>query len=532
VHDASLPKKRDLAAGMTTSETRQRAGRSFTGQMFSFGIAHLIIRLRSLITLPILTRLVGAEGYGLLALLTTLVTLAQMVIVPGVGTALKVFIPGSPPEQRRRDFWGIFQVTLILGAIAVALLAALYPFFQRTLLPSEMTIELYIAGIVIIPASTLQLVLFAQIMNNKEGRAYSRIAIITSIIEVLLLLAGAYSFGVVGVLYAMAVAKLVLCAMMLRVIRANDAFAWLKTSYLPEIRKYYTYGFTIFVAGLGAWVVASSDRFVIGKYLGAGELGTYQVAYGLCSYLNELAMPVFAPLMPFIAELINSGSTDEARHYLRQSQRLLLFVFVPAVVLLSFTVRDVLAMLTTEEFLLGASIVPFVATGIALFHVGGIYNYNLIAHKRGHVLIYSTFCGAVVNLVLNLLLIPVYGLMAAAVSTLLAYVTIVLMDRHFSRQSLIIGLERIFWLKLAATTIGMSVPLLFLQSATKNAMPVIRFAVMVLTGGSTYLALGLWLRVITPEELKRLYMAGKMALVPSRSRQTVAGAIEKQCDHR
>lgn len=49
---------------MQNQENVEVIRRSFAGQVVSFGAVQIIIRLKGLITLPVLTRLIGAEGYG------------------------------------------------------------------------------------------------------------------------------------------------------------------------------------------------------------------------------------------------------------------------------------------------------------------------------------------------------------------------------------------------------------------------------------------------------------------------------------
>jgi O-antigen/teichoic acid export membrane protein len=472
--------------------------------------------LRGLMTLSILSHRIGAEGYGSLASVLALSGLAYTFVLVGANTALTVFIPGSPPEQRQRDFWGVVQLTLTTAIMTVFLLIAFYPLIQKMLLTSNITKALYVAGIMLIPVNALQVMLYAQIVNMQQGKVYSKITAITSIVRILLLTAGAYWFGVIGVLCAMITAQLLLCTWLIRIIRAEDEFVLLSLSYLPKLKKYYTYGLTMFIVGLGAWLVDSSDRFIIGRYLGAEELGVYQVAYNLPAQLNQLGGPLFATLMPFVVMSINSGDNDKAQHHLRQSYKVLLLVFVPAVLLLSLNSYDVLTLLTTPEFVRGATIVPFVAISVALWQIVGVYRYNLHAHKRGHLLLISGSCAVVMNVGLNLLFVPRYGLMAAAVSTLVAYIMIFLLDRHFSRRSLEIKLDRPFLLKLTVAALGMAGAMLFVQTITIGLAPAIRFMTAVLSGGGTYLALVYFLRVFTRQEQMHFLIAAKAAFLPAK----------------
>jgi O-antigen/teichoic acid export membrane protein len=100
--------------------------------------------------------------------------------------------------------------------------------------------------------------------------------------------------------------------------------------------------------------------------------------------------------------------------------------------------RDVLTVLTTADFLPGVILIPWIALGILFAQLVGIYNYNLHAHSKGGMLIISLVIGASVNILLNIVFVPLYGYVAAAISTLVAYLVIFFINRAFSSQYLAI----------------------------------------------------------------------------------------------
>jgi O-antigen/teichoic acid export membrane protein len=499
------------------SEAQARPPKSFGSQILSFGVVQLILRLRGLITLPILSRLIGTAGYGLLSPLTALAAIVPSFILLGAPTALTVFIPGKPREQKRRDFWAIAQLAVVSGLIVFTALLALFPYIQQALLSVSVTFSLFVAAMAVIPFSALQMTLYAQTVNNQQGRAYSKIAAVTSAFDLFLLVAGAYWFGVIGVLYATLISQAILCGFMIWMINTEDKFMPLSLQALPDLKKYYAYGLVIFVAGFGSWAIDSSDRFIIGKFLTTDTLGVYQVAYNLCTQLNQLAAPLFAPLMPFVVAAINENDPDRARYYLEKSLKLLLFIYVPAVILFSVNAADLIAVLATPDFIGGAVIVPYVAAGIAVSQLVGVYTYTLHAHKRGYLLVFSLGVAALINVVLNLIFVPVYGIVAAAVSTLIAYAFHFGACWYFSRQSLKIGLDAVFSLKLtgiSAITILISV---LVKLGAPESIPALRFAVSALAGGCAYLFMTYLFRLFSPAELAPVFENVKR-FIPDRSK--------------
>jgi O-antigen/teichoic acid export membrane protein len=483
--------------------------RSFAGQVVSYGLVQFIIRLQGLITLPILTRLIGSEGYGNLAPLGALASIGQILITLGAPNSIKIFIPGLPKNQRSKEFWAVFQTNLIAGTVFSLALLALFPLIKTTLLAPNTSPALYFAGVIAIPLSALQAVLYAQIVNNHEGRAYSGIVAIVASTQLIVVTVGAIWFRETGVLYATAIAQMLQLLLMVKQVLKEDPFVLLTRELIPVIKRYYTYGLTLVVAGLSSWIIASSDRFFLVHFSGVRVAGIYDVVYSLSSQLNQLGAPIFAALMPYVAASINLDKPQEARKYFDQSNKILLFVFMPAVILYSITGRDLLRIIATAEFAQAFQIVPYLALAIALWQLVGVYNYNLHAHQRGQVLLISMGVAAAVNVGLNVIFIPQYGMMAAALSTLAAYAVIFVLNGYFSNQSLRIPYDLPYFFRLCIASAGMSLIIYALQIVLADRQPLFRFLSSVSLGGIAYLGLVILLGALSRDEWGKLLDVGR-----------------------
>lgn len=503
---------------MQSSEQSNSLRKSFAGQVVSFGLAQLVIRLRGLIVLPILTRLIGTEGYGNLAPLGALGAITQTLIILGAANSLKIFIPNLPKERRSEEFWGVFQITLITGTTAVLLLAALFPLLRDSILSENTDFTLYLGALLAIPVSALQTILYAQVVNNSEGLPYARTVLISSLLETILLIVGALGFREVGVIYATALSQLVLTILVARLILRTNPFVWLRREMLQPIKKYYVYGLTLVVGGLASSVVASSDRFFLVRLASAEEAGAYDVIYNFSSQLNYLAAPIFSALMPFVAASVGRGETKRARSYLSQANKMVISIFVPAILLYSATSRDLFLVMTTPEFAAATSIVPIIALAVAFIQFVGVYNYNIHAHQRGQWIVFSVVVAAILNLSLNAIFIPRYGMLAAAWSTLAAYVLAFLLNRHFSNQSLKVGYDWIFVGKVVLSSLLMFGGAKLVITAMPLQSSLLRFLAASGVGGVVYL-LSIWiLRAYTEKErdylknvLRSIFVPGKKA---------------------
>lgn len=168
------------------------------------------------------------------------------------------------------------------------------------------------------------------------------------------------------------------------------------------------------------WITSVSDRYMITAFLGAGANGIYTVAYKLPTMLTLLAS-VFLEAWQFSA-VSESGKNDKAyiRFYSQiwNSFSAVMTLAGSAVILCS---RIGVRLLSDEEYYAAWRYVPFLsaATVAASFvtFMGSVY---MTAGKSGKSFL-TAMAGAVINILLNFMLIPVLGAQGAAIATFASY---------------------------------------------------------------------------------------------------------------
>lgn len=439
----------------------------------------------------------------MIAVMVSLSALAKVWVNLGLDTAIKVLIPGLPDKQRAREFWGLAQSAVLIAIFAYVLMAILYPFFREGLIPPEITYDFFLVGLMLFPLNVLFNLLQAQLTTHRNAQAISRVMIRSSLLEIALYILGAFWIGVTGVLFAMVIALAVRNLWLINGVLRKDKFSFFKPQMLPELKKFYFYGATLFFVGLAGWVVDSSDRLIISYYWDTSVLGVYDTVYSISNRVNGI-VPIFAALLPFVSEALANNDQSGAQRYFLQTFKILLAFYFPVAIIMSITGRDILQLLTTSEFLSGAIYFPFVLTGILFSQVGGIYRYNLHAHKKSYLILVPVAAAGILNLGLNLLLIPSYGAIAAAASTTVAYIIIFFMDGYFSSKSLSLPLPYAFIVRILAAATITGVVVLLVHSSLAGAPLIARLVIAAITGGVVYSGAVYFFRAFSDNELQSI----------------------------
>ena len=197
--------------------------------------------------------------------------------------------------------------------------------------------------------------------------------------------------------------------------------------------------------GLMVAIYAQTDKIMLKHMLNEAEVGFYATATALCSMWTFVLSAIIDSLTPAIMQ---SHENDKEK-YERYNKLLYCIVFyLSAVVSLAFVVGGKLAItILYGEAYLPAVAPLMVATWYTAFsYLGVARNSWVVCEKKQKYLKYIYVSSALVNVVLNLLLIPIWGTIGAAVASLVAQVVTVMVVPFFikdMRKNSIMMLEAI-----------------------------------------------------------------------------------------
>jgi O-antigen/teichoic acid export membrane protein len=180
------------------------------------------------------------------------------------------------------------------------------------------------------------------------------------------------------------------------------------------------FGIPVVVSTAGYLVLSVSDRFLLSRLASLSQAASYTVAYSLGTLLNVLVIMPFMLAWPAAMFSIARG-TDAQRTFqvlFRWFGPFLLlatFAFSPAAIL-------ILLLLFPPSYHSAAPIIPLVAASLMFYGVSIIFGVGPGVRRKNWYTTGLTMLAAAVNLGANLILIPAYGSIGAAISTLVAYV--------------------------------------------------------------------------------------------------------------
>nr|WP_217936468.1 polysaccharide biosynthesis C-terminal domain-containing protein [Enterocloster clostridioformis] len=186
------------------------------------------------------------------------------------------------------------------------------------------------------------------------------------------------------------------------------------------IRKMLRYSIPLIPTTIFWWITSVSDRYMVTGFLGADANGLYAVAYKIPTILTLLSS-IFLEAWQFSAISEAEGSRKaHIRFYSQIWSSFQAVMFLAGSVVIALSHLEI-RLLTTEEYYTAWQYVPVLAVAMIFAAFASFTGSIYVVEKKSSLSFWTAMAGAVVNLLLNLLLIPTVGIQGAAIATLASY---------------------------------------------------------------------------------------------------------------
>jgi O-antigen/teichoic acid export membrane protein len=190
-----------------------------------------------------------------------------------------------------------------------------------------------------------------------------------------------------------------------------------KTKSISMKKELFSYSWPLMFAGIMGFVFGWIDTIMVGYFLTAEDVGIYRASLSTAAILTILAGSFGSMFFPVITELYSRKEMEELKNTTIATTKWILIIGLPLVLLLIFFSKQVLYLLYGPRYIQGAFALSILGFGYLITSVFSPTNQLLQATGRTRLVMFNTGIGAVLNVILNFLLIPVYGINGAAIAT-------------------------------------------------------------------------------------------------------------------
>src|SRR5215217_1964859 len=468
-----------------------------------YGVGDFIFKFVSFAVFPIYANLFSVEQFGVLALVFTSASLVGLVLNLGLNNAVqRYYFEPNILEERRPVLvsTGLMVLLLWSSLVTALLLFGLHPF--RDALDQRYDIEwlfLVLALSANLPSVVITYCLDVLRLHFSPWK-YSLLAALRSLPAVAfgLFLIIALNQGLLGIFAGQVLAFTLAMPLGLWLIRRE--LRWQFDFGLA--REIALYGYPFVFIGLAYWVYSSMDRWMLGELSNNTNVGLFSIAYSFAGVIIFVTLAFAQAWSPFAFKMY-----AEDPDYRIKISRLFSYWFFALThngLVISLFGYELLRVLTPETYWPAATTLSVLAMGLVLMGTTQFTALGISLARRTTLLSAASWIAAIVNFLLNLILIPELGALGSGVATFAAYMTLTGLYLYWAQKlhSLPLEAKKL----LFSLLIVVSAPLFsgFLNSL---AWDVWFIAIKILTLGLV-LFFGFAARIIELSDIKRLSPRG------------------------
>lgn len=426
-------------------------GRRLVRDVGIYGIGDFLVKASAVLTLPIYTRLFPPDEFGAYSLILTGVGLISAILILGGDSAYaRFFFAESEGVDRRvlTTTWLGF-LAIWAGALSAALFLARGELARLSFGSPDLgvAIGLAVAGA---PISLMNNMLGQVLRNRFQSGLFISLNLLSTLLTIGLSVYAVIvlRLGITGMLLGTLAGALLVLPIRFYVVR--EMFAPVFSAAL--LGRILRYSVPLVPASLAYWVFISSDRFMLGKLSTLDELGLYTVAVtvaGVMSFVNGAIGQAWS----VHAVRIYEERRGDAPELFGRMLTYLTAGFGLLCVGLSAFAGEAIALLSAPAFAAAAAAVGPLALGMVAMASTQVTALGMTLRNRTVFVLAGSWIAALINLGLNVLLIPKWGMLGASWSTAIAYWCLTLSYLGFSQRLLPLRLA----LPALLSTVGLTV---------------------------------------------------------------------------
>ena len=399
-------------------------------------IMNVILKMSSfifpLITFPYISRVLGPIGNGKISFATSIIYYFTIFATLGIPTyGVKICAQYRDDKEKLTK---TVKELLIIESIAMIISYIMF-FFAMCLIPKlQEEKELLIINSFTIFLTVFGVEWFYQAIEQYDYITFRNLAFkIISICLMFLLVHKTEDYILYGCISVLGTVG----SNILNILRLNKIID-LKSKHKLEITRHISPILTLFMLSASTMIYTSLDTVMLGFIKDNQQVGYYNAATKLKGILVSLVTALGTVLLPRLSNHLANKDYDSYIHLIRKSFNFVCLIAFPLVVFCIFEAEDCIKFLAGNGYGPAVSSMQLISFSILFIGLSNIIGLQIfIPTGNEKYTLISTVIGAIVNLILNSILIPIYSAAGASVATSIAELSVLLVQIYFIKNKIL-----------------------------------------------------------------------------------------------
>lgn len=396
-----------------------------------YGFGKFLVYGIGFFLLPIYTHVFPPAEFGVVDILNNNVArLALVIVALEIAQAVFRFVPETPPGPERRAYsstalW--FSMAAYAIFVAIGWIGA--DFLSQLILQEPGRQDVFRIALLMIWANGIFIQLQNQLRLQTKSAQYTLVSVVDTIISLglTILFIVVLKTGIIGIFWGQLLGLLIGGVVAFYFTREDFGLIFDGAKFKEMLR----FSLPLVPSSVGVIVLLYVDRVAINARMTIADVGIFSAGDRIASLVTLLMFGFQMSMLPLVFQHYHEPATP------RNLARIFRYFVAGALLMiigLSLFAPELLALLTTPQYYAAAMVVPLlvsraVISGMSIFAPG------LSIAKRTGMIAIINIAGAMLNVILNLLLIPIFGISGAALATLISSATVFSTFMIFSQKT-------------------------------------------------------------------------------------------------
>lgn len=370
-------------------------------------------KLITFFLVPLYTNILTTSEYGTIDLITILTTVIVPLITLNISEAVMRYSMDKNSNKEK-----ILSIGTIILFISLLISALSIPILKIIPVTGNYAVLLSIYMMAFISSH----IYLCYIRGKEQLLDYSIISIVQTLIiaSLNIYFLAFLKIGIKGYIIAYIIAYLV--TTILCIIRGKIFSSLRKISFDKKLAKeMIKYSVILIPNSLMWWIMNSLDRVMVSSMISIEANGIYAVSYKLPTIVITLTT-IFNQAWMFSA--VKEKESKDKNEYTNSVYTALFNIVVTVSIAILFILKPLMEIYVGKEFFTAWEYIPPLIIGTIFLTLGTFISNEYTAHKDSMGFLKSSTIGALVNVILNFLLIPRIGIIGAAIATCVSYICV------------------------------------------------------------------------------------------------------------
>ncbi|MHC1736939.1 MAG: lipopolysaccharide biosynthesis protein [Ignavibacteriaceae bacterium] len=388
-----------------------------------YTMGNVFLRAVNFLLLPLYSNLIPPEDFGVYSLIVSTYTIVAVIYQGGLQSSLtKFYLEENSEAGRKKVFSTIINFVVLISIV----FTFVFIIFSKDISYSITGRYDYYGDFSLIFMAlffeTIAFYIIHLLRTQELAKSVLKYLILSAIINFILNIIFIYflNYGIRGIILSQLFSSFILTLSMSVELVRNYRF----TLEITLIKRALIFALPLILGGIFSSMVDVMDRFLINIFRNQEEVGFYSFAYRFAMVVNLFGISFRTAWLP---KSLNSYENENYKDYFGTVFNRYMLISSVILVCVALFIDDLFRIsfgdinLFDSKYLPGLVVIPLLMGGYIFNGIAGFFAYYPYKSGKSYHFLISDSIALAANILLNLFLIPLYGIMGAAVATFFSF---------------------------------------------------------------------------------------------------------------